>query len=289
MSSDGTHSLSFYRELRIEERLRSFSWLIPLATLIVGGAIATAIFYLSQLFHQGYWWAFFPSGILMHSILIVTMHDAAHKAITRTKADRVILNIASAMMLLPIVGELFRKYHFMHHANTNLPVDPLWPPVKRYLYQTKRWFYILCEGVPLISTLYLILKSKSTQKTEKTVVKSVPISVINMVWASAISLLVIWLVQPSIWFVLGSFFVLNIGTTLLHWCEHLGTATDRESNTYWFPLGMGIGNHEAHHHHAHLSWVTLSIGLFYRKRQTNPLKALCGVLFDKDFAHYRTD
>lgn len=120
-------------------------------------------------------------------------------------------------------------------------------------------------------------------------VKSVPISVINMVWASAISLLVIWLVQPSIWFVLGSFFVLNIGTTLLHWCEHLGTATDRESNTYWFPLGMGIGNHEAHHHHAHPSWVTLSIGLFYRKRQTNPLKALCGVLFDKDFAHYRTD
>tara|TARA_B110000037_G_scaffold185977_1_gene215751 strand:+ start:171 stop:566 length:396 start_codon:yes stop_codon:yes gene_type:complete len=131
VSSDGTHSLSFYRELRIEERLRSFSWLIPLLTLIVGGAIATAMFYLSQLFHQGCWWAFFPSGILMHSILIVTMHDAAHKAITRTKADRVILNIASAMMLLPIVGELFRKYHFMHHANTNLPVDPLWPPVKR--------------------------------------------------------------------------------------------------------------------------------------------------------------
>jgi len=33
---------------------------------------------------------------------------------------------------------------------------------------------------------------------------------------------------------------------------------------------MGIGNHETHHHHAHLSWLTLSIGLMYRKRQTNP-------------------
>ena len=108
-----------------------------------------------------------------------------------------------------------------------------------------------------------------------------------MVWATLLSVLVVWLVQPSIWFFLGSLFVLNIGTTLRHWCEHLGTAKDRESNTYWFPLGMGIGNHETHHHHAHLSWLTLSIGLMYRKRQTNPLKALLGVMFDKNFGHYR--
>lgn len=281
------HDLDFERELRVEARLRQWPWFIPTTTLIAGGLIAASIFLLSDLFDQGYWWAFFPSGILMHSFLIVTMHEAAHKSITRTKFDRIILNVASGMMLLPIVGELFRKYHLMHHANTNLPVDPLWPPVKRELYQTKRWFYILCEGVPLMFTVYLLLKSKTNLKQEKVHVKSAPISIIHMVWATALSLVVVWVVQPSIWFFLGSLFVLNIGTTLRHWCEHLGTATDRESNTYWFPLGMGIGNHEAHHHHAHLSWLTLSIGLMYRKRQTNPIKALWGVLFKKEFGHYR--
>ena len=280
------HDLDFERELRAEARLRKEAWLIPLATLIAGGLIATSMFLLSNLYNQGYWWAFIPAGILMHSFLIVTMHEAAHKSITRTKFDRFILNVSSSMMLLPIVGELFRKYHLMRYANTNLPVDPLWPPVKRELYQRKRWLYILCEGVPLMFTLYLILKSKSTRMEEKVPVKSVPISIINMVWASAISLIVVWLVQPSLWFFVGTLFTLNIGTTLRHWCEHLGTAKNRESNTYWFPLGMGIGNHEAHHHHAHLSWLTLSIGLVYRKRQTNPIQALWGVLFDKEFGHY---
>ncbi|MDA7744527.1 fatty acid desaturase [bacterium] len=227
--------MNFERELGIEARLRKFSWVIPLATILAGTLIAGAMYYLSELFHDGYWWAFIPSGLLMHSFLIVTMHEAAHKSITRSKADRIILNISSAVMLLPMVGELFRKYHLMHHANTNLSADPLWPPVKRELYEDKRWFYILCEGVPLVFTLYLIMKSKSTQKIENTNVKSVPISIFNMVWASAISLIVLWLVQPSVWFVLGSLFVLNIGTTLRHWCEHLGTDTNRESNTYWFP------------------------------------------------------
>ncbi|MDC1221977.1 fatty acid desaturase [Salibacteraceae bacterium] len=278
--------MNFERELGIEARLRKFSWVIPLATILAGTLIAGAMYYLSELFHDGYWWAFIPSGLLMHSFLIVTMHEAAHKSITRSKADRIILNISSAVMLLPMVGELFRKYHLMHHANTNLSADPLWPPVKRELYEDKRWFYILCEGVPLVFTLYLIMKSKSTQKIENTNVKSVPISIFNMVWASAISLIVLWLVQPSVWFVLGSLFVLNIGTTLRHWCEHLGTDTNRESNTYWFPLGMGIGNHETHHHHANLSWLTLSVGLLYRKPQTNPVKALLGVLFNKRFGHY---
>jgi len=287
MSDENEHSLNFERELKIESRLRQTPWLIPFVTLMVGGSIAAAMYWLSELFHQGHWWAFIPAGIVMHSFLIATMHDAAHKSITRTKFDRIILNVASGIMLLPMVGELFRKYHLMHHANTNLPVDPLWPPVKRDLYQEKRWFYVLCEGVPLMVTLYLLLKSKSNQKVENAKVKSVPISIVNMVWATLLSVLVVWLVQSSIWFFLGSLFVLNIGTTLRHWCEHLGTAKDRESNTYWFPLGMGIGNHETHHHHAHLSWLTLSIGLMYRKRQTNPLKALLGVMFDKNFGHYR--
>ena len=248
-----TSGLNFERELMLEKALRKSPLVIPIATLVAAALLATGMYYLSEAFKDGAWWAFLPAGVLMHSFLIVTMHEAAHKSITRSKFDRVILNIAAATMLLPMVGEMFRKYHLIHHANTNKPVDPLWPPVKGELYRDKRWFYILCEAVPLLFTFYLILKSRSNTKKEKLEVKSVKVSYLNMVWAAGISAFVVWLVWPSIWFFLGCLLILNVCSTLRHWCEHLGTDTDRESNTYWYPLGMGIGNHEAHHHHANLS------------------------------------
>jgi fatty acid desaturase len=280
--------LNFERELAFEKRLRKQKWLIPTLTGLTAVALAGGMYCCMLAFDVGYWWTFFPAGILMHSFLIITMHEAAHKSITRTRADRIILNAAAATMLLPMVGEMFRKYHLMHHANTNTHVDPLWPPVKKELYEGKRWFYILCEGVPLLFTLYLILKSDSNKKQKQVEVKSPKISALNIVWAAAISVLLAWYLQPSIWFFLGCLLGLNVMSTLRHWCEHLGTKTDRESNTYWFPLGMGIGNHETHHYHAKLSWFTLMVGLFYRSRETNPLKALWGVIFKKDFGHYKS-
>jgi len=80
--------------------------------------------------------------------------------------------------------------------------------------------------------------------------------------------------------------VLNAFSVLHHWCEHVGYNKERESNTFWFPLGMGIGNHDVHHHAPHLSWFTLWRGLFSRPKTTSESKAIYGVLFDPHFEHY---
>lgn len=49
-----------------------------------------------HLFQQGHYWAFIPAGFCAHSFLIITVHDGSHKAITKTKYDRLIVNVSAA-------------------------------------------------------------------------------------------------------------------------------------------------------------------------------------------------
>ncbi len=151
------------------------------------------------------------------------------------------------------------------------------------MFERNRGLYILCSFVPFLFTIFLLASGE--KKREAIRMPKVNISyIIFSVLVSAI--LIIW-IMPPIWFVLGTIYFLNFVAVLRHWCEHIGEHTEKENNTFWFPLGMGIGNHEAHNHHPHFSWLTLAIGLFYRKKDTNPIKAFYVIAFDKTIEHYK--
>nr|MBC7612343.1 fatty acid desaturase [Pseudopedobacter sp.] len=278
--------LNFNRELALEKSFRKYPFFIPLITLLTATFLVLGIYICILLFNNGQYWIILPAAILVHSFFIVVVHDAAHKSITRTSSDRLLLNIGSGIMLLPFYGEPFRKYHLIHHVNTNNHYDPLWPPFKKTLYDDKRWFYIIGELVPLMFTLYLVLSSKKQHQSDQKKRREVKVNPMYIVGSALISISVLLWVKPPVVFILSTLFVLNFLSALRHWCEHLGSVKNKESNTYWFPLGMGIGNHETHHQYAHLSWLTLMIGLFYRKKDTNPIKVLRSILFDKSFTHY---
>ncbi|MEO8087251.1 MAG: fatty acid desaturase [Bacteroidota bacterium] len=282
---------NFQFELKLENRLRKLKWLIPLITITTGSLLLSCILLCLHYFNRQQYWTIIPAGLLAHAFFIVIVHDGAHKSITRTKFDRVLMNLGSALMLLPFYGEPFRKYHLIHHGNANSDVDPLWPAEKEYLFKNARWFYVLCECIPLLFTFYLLIKSNNRKpKTSKTqIIKAPTINTWYILFSSFISVLIIILFKPSLWFVSGSIFFLNLSGTLRHWCEHLGTDSKITSNTFWFPMGMGIGNHDTHHHSPHVSWFVLMTGLFYRKKSTDPLKTLYGVLFSKSFIHYKED
>src|SRR6185295_14504714 len=121
---------NFHFELNLEDSLRKLPWLIPFISLGTGALLFTGIIICLNYFNKGIYWTIIPAGLLAHAFFIVIVHDGAHKSITRTKADRLIMNLGSAMMLLPFYGEPFRKFHLIHHGNTNTEVDPLWPPSK---------------------------------------------------------------------------------------------------------------------------------------------------------------
>lgn len=279
----------FEREIRLEQKFRSYPFLIPLITLLTALLLLSGIYGCLILFQQAYYWSVVPAAFLIHSFFVVVVHDAAHNSITRTPFDRVILNAGAALMLLPFYGEAFRKFHLIHHAHTNKENDPLWSPLKQQLFEKNRFVYLLFEIIPLFSTIYSVFRFNKTQqkRSKEQVMKSVQINYGYMFLATGLSVLLYLWVQPPLFFLLGTLFLLNLISTLRHWSEHLGEYKNKESNTFWFPLGMGIGNHETHHHHAYLGWFTLMIGLLYRKKDTNPLKVIRGVLIDQKYEHYK--
>ena len=271
-------------EIGLENRLRKTKWLISLITFITSSIMIYGILICMHYFNLGNYWTIIPAAFLAHAFFIVLLHDASHKSITKTKADRIIMNIGSGILLLPFYGELFRRYHLIHHGNTNSIEDPLWPTVKTHLYENRRWFYILCEFVPILFSIYLIFMSKKEREVK---IKGPKVEIKYILGASVISLAIILLVPLNGWFLLFTLLLLNIISTIRHWCEHMGYDNSVESNTFWFPLGMGIGNHSTHHNLPHISWFVLMIGLFYRKKNASFFKSLFGVIFRNKFMHYK--
>ncbi len=271
-------------ELDIEKRLRKTKWLIPFITLFTGAVLYTLIILCLHYFNLGMYWTVIPAAFLAHAFFIIIIHDGSHKSITRTKADRVIMNLGASIMLLPFYGELFRKYHLVHHANTNLDVDPLWPSKKKNLFKRKRWLYLIFEFVPILFSLYAVFLSKKEHKSKA--VKSPSVELKYIIAGTVISLALIILFQPNLWFFISTLLLLNFIAKIRHWCEHMGYEDSIESNTFWFPLGMGIGNHDTHHMIPSISWFPLMIGLYYRKKDISFFGALFGMLFRNNFKHY---
>lgn len=273
-------------EIELERKMRKYRILIPKITLLTGLLLYAGIILCGYYFSQGYYWTFLPAGLMGHSFFIVIVHDGAHKSITRSKWDRYIMNLGCSIMLLPFYGEGFRKYHLIHHANTNTNVDPLWPKQKKKLYENRRWLYILFELIPLLYTSFLVLNQNKKLSKNIEYVKGPKINYYHILWGAIISLTMIYFLQPPLFFLVATLLTLNIFSTLRHWCEHLGYNKNKTSNTFWFPLGMGIGNHDTHHEHPHISWIVLFIGLFKRNKDTHLFKTVFGVFFKKSFHHY---
>jgi fatty acid desaturase len=279
-------SASQSREFQIEQSLRKFPWLIPLATLLVSALLYWSQGYFMRWFEAGHYWVVLFSGMIAHGFFIMMVHDGAHKSITRTWADRYLMNLGAGLMLMPFYAEPFRKFHLIHHSNTNSDIDPLWSDTKKILYEKHRWLYVICSMVPLMFTLYSVLTQQRKIKKLKRKVMSPKLNLYHMAWATGVSAAVIYWTQPSLAYVLSTLLVLNAFAVLRHWCEHVGYNNEHESNTFWFPFGMGVGNHDVHHHVPNLSWLTLSIGLWSRAKTTSVPRALYGVLFDPNFEHY---
>lgn len=277
-------NFDFNKERKLEQFFRSNKWLLLLVTIIVSGLLYLGIYWSMLLFNQGNYWAILISGLLGHSFFVILMHDGAHQSLTRTKWDHVIMNVSAGLIILPVYTELFKKYHLLHHAHTNTEKDPLWNGFKERLFNERRMLYAILQCIPFAFNFYVVLQSKKeTTKVKSNAAPNIYLILLSLVVAGCI----IYFAQPNIWFVLGSFLVMTTLGAIRYWGEHMGTSKNKESNTHWFPLGMGIGNHEVHHHRPDYSWLTLTIGLLYRKMDTNPLKSIKGIFFDRNFRHYK--
>ena len=264
-------------ELKTERYLRSHNWIVVVVSLITVGLIGAGIYYCMLLFREGHHWSIIPAAIFAHAYFVIVIHDGAHKAISRTWLDHLFMNLLAGFMLLPFFPEPFRKFHLIHHGNTNKETDPLWSPVKSVLFKKNRYLYIICQLIPFVFTFIVLINSEKYRRKNQLKVKGPPIRWYYVALAFMASAVTIYFVRPPLWFVLGTIFCLTTLGSIRHWCEHMGEDVTRESNTYWFPLGMGVGNHDVHHDHPNYSWISLMVGLFFKRKDTNPFKTIYGI------------
>ncbi|TGM96160.1 fatty acid desaturase [Leptospira dzoumogneensis] len=275
-----------YEEV-MESRFRNFPWWIPVFTGILASCLYVFLLYFHEIFISGRIWILPISGLFLHSWMILLVHEGTHRNLTRSKFDRWILNLASAFVFLPFYGEPFRASHLKHHAKTNLPDDPLWPRWKLELFKKNRILYVLLEFLPLVSNIFSLFWKSSSEVTakDKKPVFSKETLFFLLLSFSVSGILFYWF-RPDLWFIFGTFFFANFWGCFRHWCEHTGYSDKRESNTFYFPLGFGIGNHEIHHENPNLSWLSLSLGLRKRKKNISIFECFAGICFSKKYIHY---
>lgn len=271
-------------EKRIEGFLRKHNWFLLLVTFVTSAVLYFGIYLCYVGFDNDLYWTVFPAGLLMHSFFVITMHDGAHKAITRSKFDYIIMNFCSGLIILPLYTELFKKYHLLHHANTNTEYDPLWSPWKIKMFNRNKQLYAILQCIPFALNFASIANYKKRGEQKK--LNAPKVNWLHVLLSVVVAASIIYIARPSFWFVFGSYCVLTSLGAIRYFGEHMGSIEGKESNTHWFPLGMGIGNHEVHHEFPGYSWLSLTIGLLFRKIDTNPFKSLYGILFIKSYHHY---
>jgi fatty acid desaturase len=271
-------------EERAEALLRRVPFAIPTLTLLTAAALYAGVGGCLWLYEKGAVGTVVLSGLLVHAFVIVLVHDGAHRAITRTRADSLLMNVGCGLVLLPFYGELFRRYHLIHHAHTNEGVDPLWPAFKKRLYLEHRRLYMLAELLPFAFIILVLVKGAPREPSRRATGPRL------RPWLMALSLSVAvgtaWWVRPRAGFVVLTLLCANAWGAVRHWCEHIGLDPRKESNTYRFPLGMGIGNHDAHHQHPGFSWISMAVGLARRPKDTGPLRTLWSMLRRPDYLPY---
>jgi fatty acid desaturase len=273
-------------EEKYEAYFRRHPFIVPSVSLLVLVLLYCGVAGCHYFFTNGHYYMIIPAAFFAHAYFIISIHDASHRCITHTKTDDVMMNVFAGSLLLPFFAEPFRRYHLIHHRNTNTEDDPLWSPLKAGLFRKNRFLFVLCQTVPFLFTAVVLLSSESTRSKRN--IKGPRIRFHYMLLSFLFSAAVLYFFHVSLYFYLGTVFVLAAIGATRHWCEHMGTRDDLESNTFWFPLGMGVGNHETHHRLPGISWLSLALGLRKREYDTNFFKTIYGVLNNKKFRHYET-
>jgi fatty acid desaturase len=271
-------------EERTEAFLRRFPCAIPALTLLTAAALYAAIGGCLSLYRSGISAVVVLSGLLVHAFMIVLVHDGAHRAITGTRADSLLMNLGCGLLLLPFYGELFRRYHLIHHAHTNESGDPLWPSFKKRMYVEHRGLYMLAELVPFVFTVLALATGAPREPSRRA--RGPRVRPWFMALSLAVAAGIAWWVRPPGPFLVWTVLCANAWNVLRHWCEHVGFDPGKDSNTYRFPLGMGIGNHDAHHRHPGFSWISMAVGLTRRPKDTGPLRTVWAMLRRADYLPY---
>jgi fatty acid desaturase len=215
-------------------------------------------------------------GLLVHGLFILIVHECTHGNMFGRPIDDWIGNGAMGLLLLPFLAGRYQTAHHLHHRRANRTGDTNWTPLRQRLFRRSRWLYALYEMIPVVNNLDRLRDEVGTGRH----------SGVLFAWICAFATYAIFRPPLAYWLlvVIG----LNTINALRLWVEHFGHYAGRVSNTYYCPLGFGIGNHEVHHRNPRVPALVLAIGLTLRSKDGSVFSGIGRLLFDGEYAHFRT-
>ncbi len=215
-------------------------------------------------------------GVLVHGLFILIVHECTHGNVFGRTADDWVGNGAIGLLLMPFLAERYQMMHRLHHRRANQVGDTNWTPFRQRLFRRSRWLYALYELVPILNNLDRIRDEVARGRR----------SGVLFAWLCAVATYAIF--RPTLAYWLLVMLGVNTINALRLWVEHFGHYAGRVSNTYYCPLGFGIGNHEVHHRYPRIPALVLAVGLALRRKDCSVFKGIGKLLFDEDYAHFRS-
>jgi len=215
-------------------------------------------------------------GVLVHGLFILIVHECTHGNVFGRPVDDWVGNGAIGLLLLPFLAERYQMVHRLHHRRANQVGDTNWTPFRQRLFRRSRWLYALYELLPVVNNLDRIREEVGRGRR----------SGVAFAWLCAAA--TYGILQPPLAYWLLVVLGVNTINALRLWVEHFGHYAGRVSNTYYCPLGFGIGNHEVHHRYPRIPALVLAVGLALRRKDGSVLTGVRSLLFDKRYAHFRT-
>jgi fatty acid desaturase len=215
-------------------------------------------------------------GVLVHGLFILMVHECTHGNVLARPWDDWIGNAAIGMLLLPFLAERYQMTHRLHHIRANQVGDTNWTPFRQRLFRRSRLLYAVYELIPVVNNLDRLRDEVRPGKRSRTL----------FAWLCAAAT---WAVcQPPLMYWILVVIGLNTINALRLWVEHFGHYQRRVSNTYFCPLGFGIGNHEIHHRHPRIPALVLAVCLALRRKDASVFTGVWKLLTDEHYAHFRT-
>lgn len=215
-------------------------------------------------------------GVLVHGLFILMVHECTHGNVFGRPWDDWIGNGAIGMLLLPFLAERYQMVHRLHHHRANQVGDTNWTPFRQRLFRRSRWLYALYELIPIVNNLDRIRDEVRRGKRSRAL----------FAWLCAAATYAVF--EPPLMYWVLIVFGVNTINALRLWVEHFGHYQGRISNTYFCPLGFGIGNHEVHHRHPRVPALVLAVCLALRRKDGSVFTGVRDLLFDERYAHFRT-
>jgi len=233
----------------------------PWTAVVVVALVAFQVASAWLLSHTGWVWvvvAAYVVGAFVSHGLFVLIHDCAHNLALRWKSGNLALAIVGDLALGFPSAITFRHYHLLHHANQgdyDLDADIAGRTEARLVGNVVWRKFLWLGGLGFMQGLRPLRVTVAKTRDAWVVANFTVIAAVD------VAIVLLWGPKALVYLVLATVFALGLHPVGGRWIqEHVVTAPDQETYSYYGPLNrvaFNVGYHNEHHDFPGIPWHRL--------------------------------